>query len=122
MDKKQRHSLSLLGVSTLMVLFALLCLLVFGLLALSTARSDARLTDSALNTITDYYAADTAAEEIFACLRAGEFPPGVSREGTKYSYSCPISRGQSLEVTLEQQGDTWTVLRWQTVSRSITGG
>ena len=122
MNKKQGMPLPLLGLTTLMVSFALLILLVFALLALGSARSDARLTDSALQSGTEYYAADTAAEEIFARLRAGELPEGVSVDGGIYTYSCPVSQQQSLEVSLSCQNGEWTVLRWQTVGASGEAG
>ena len=43
-------------------------------------------------------------------------PQGVSADDDTYTYTCPISDTQSLEVRVRLEGDSWTVLRWQAVS------
>ena len=43
-------------------------------------------------------------------------PQGVTADGDTYTYTCPISDTQSLEVRVRLEGDSWTVLRWQAVS------
>lgn len=116
MDK--RHlSPPAVGGSSLLVIFAVLCLTVFALLTLSTVQADRRLADAAAQAVTDYYAADVRAEEILARLRAGETPEGVEQaaDGT-YCYTCPISDTQALSVQVRLEDGTWQVLRWQTVS------
>ncbi len=104
-----------LGGSALLVIFGVLCLTVFALLSLSTALSQQRLTEGALTRVEAYYKADALAEETFARVRAGETVAGVTRDGAVYRYSCAISDSETLEVELRREGDTWTVLRWQTV-------
>jgi len=70
-----------------------------------------------------YYEADRAAQEILACLRSGApLPEGCAVQtatesdykGTLFSYICPISDTQQLEVevVVEEDGG-YTVLRWQ---------
>lgn len=114
MDKRNSQQFPLIGGSSLLVIFAVLCLTVFALLGLSTVQADKRLADISAQAVTDYYAADSAAEEILAQLRAGKTVPGVTKNGDIYSYSCTISPGQSLEVEV-RDGD-FEVLRWQAVS------
>lgn len=104
------------GGSSLLVIFAVLCLTTFALLVLSTVQADTRLSDASVQAVAEYYAADAKAEEIFAHLRAGESPEGVTREGNCYRYTCQVSDTQELQVTLQKEMDTWTVLRWQEVS------
>jgi len=115
--KNNTASSSAIGGSSLLVIFAVLCLTVFTMLALTTAQAEERLADSAVNAVADYYRADTRAEEIFAALRSGQMPEGVTEQGGIYSYVCPISEKQDLYVVLREQQGLWEVLRWQAVAR-----
>lgn len=114
MSKHQEHQLPVIGGSSLLVIFAVLCLTVFALLGFSTVQADKRLADVSIQAVSDYYAADCAAEEILAKLRAGQLPEGVTLTGDVYAYSCPISPTQALQV--EVRGGDWEILRWQAVS------
>ena len=112
--KKERHAAApAFGASALLVVFSVLCLTVFAMLALSTAQAERRLSDTSAAAVQAYYAADLEAEEIFARLRAGEQVETVARTGGIYSYSCPISENQTLKVELEKTDGAWKVLRWQ---------
>ena len=114
MSKHQEHQLPVIGGSSLLVIFAVLCLTVFALLGFSTVQADKRLSDISIQAVSDYYAADCAAEEILAKLKDGQLPKGVTLTGDVYAYSCPISPAQALQVEV-RSGD-WEVLRWQAVS------
>lgn len=56
------------GISSLLMVFVVLCLTVFGVLAYMTARADHRLTQRSAQMVQAYYAADTRAEEALARL------------------------------------------------------
>lgn len=114
MNKRHEQQLPVIGGSSLLVIFAVLCLTVFALLGFSTVQADKRLADISIQAVSDYYAADCAAEEILARLKAGQLPEGVTKAGDVYAYSCAISPAQSLQVEV-RDGD-WAVLRWQAVS------
>jgi len=116
MDNRRRMQLPVVGGSSLLVIFAVLCLTVFALLGLSTVQAGGRLSQASAQAVADYYQADRQAEEIFARLRAGEEPDGVTNTDGVYAYSCPISDTQQLEVELLHGEAGWTVLRWQAVS------
>lgn len=116
--KKERIAPPAIGGSSLLVIFAVLCLTVFALLSLSTVQAEKRMADAAARAVEDYYAADLEAQKTFARLRAGETVSGVQEDGGTYRYSCPISENQTLEVELEKTEDSWEVLRWQVVSQS----
>ena len=119
MDKKARFRIPVVGGSSLLVSFAVLCLTVLALLSLNTVQADGRLSKAAAQNVAAFYEADTRAEEIFARLRNGEMPAGVTVcncEEEGYAYTCPISETQQLCVELHREGDTWTVLRWQAES------
>ena len=102
------------GAVSLLTIFAVLCLTVFALLSLSTVQADERLSDKSFAAVAGYYAADCAAEEILAQLRAGEVPEGVTAYGGGlYRYGCPISDTQTLVVEVAVEDTDYTIIRWQ---------
>ena len=116
MADKDRFSPPLVGGTSLLVIFAVLTLTVFTLLSLSTAQADHRLGSASAQAVYGYYQADCQAEAILARLRQGQLPQGVVREGDRFSYACPISHTQELQVEVEVRGSDYTILRWQAVS------
>jgi len=117
---EKRFSAPIVGGSSLLVIFAVLCLTVFALLGLSTVQADGRLSEASAEAVSAYYAADCQAEAILARLRDGELPEGVEEtvtpEGRTCAYTCPISGTQTLAVEVRLEGASYTVLRWQAVS------
>lgn len=105
-----------IGASSLLVIFAVLCLGVFALLSVATVQADRRLGDSVQQAVTAYYQADSQAEQILAKLRNGEVPAGVSRKNGIYSYCCGISDTQTLAVEAAVKGSDYEILRWQVIS------
>ncbi|MBR6683625.1 MAG: hypothetical protein IKL38_04720 [Firmicutes bacterium] len=120
MKKESSFRPPVIGASSLLIIFAVLCLTMFTLLSLSTAKANARLSDSSIQAVSDYYEADRQAEIIFAKLRENSYamPTGVYCVDNVYIYDVPISDAQRLMVELQKDGDSWTVLRWQAVSIS----
>lgn len=116
MDKRRSFQAPVVGGSSLLVIFAVLCLTVFALLSLSTVQADSRLSDASAAAVSEYYEADCQAEEILAELRSGQIPEGVSVKVDTYSYTCPISETQELQVEVRIQENGWEILRWQAVS------
>ena len=113
---ERRSSLPAVGGSSLLVIFAVLCLTVFALLGLSSVQASGRLSDASAQAVSGYYTADCQAEAILSRLRAGELPEGVTVSDGLYTYQCPISDTQTLAVEVRLDGADWTVLRWQAVS------
>lgn len=139
MAKREKSTFSppALGGSSLLTVFAVLCLTVFALLSLSTVRADLRLAQHSRQAVQDYYAADARAQEVLARLRTGEtLPEGVSVETVSvdypdhgeeiHSYAIPISDTQELQVEVRiDTPDDYEVLRWQVVNTgewSFDGG
>ena len=116
MNKRKTGILPPVGVTSLLVIFAVLCLTVFALLTVSTVQADVRLQTRSRQTALGYYAADCEAEAILARLRAGERPAGVQEEDGIFSYTCTISETQALVVEAAVSGDQYQILRWQVVS------
>lgn len=104
------------GISSLLVMFAVLCLTVFALLSVATVSADTQLAERSRTAITGYYQADCQAEAVLARLRAGEIPSGVTAEGSRYCYLCKISDTQALSVAVTLDGTDYTILRWQVIS------
>lgn len=117
--KNSRFSPPAVGGISLLVAFAVLCLTVFALLALTTVQADTRLADASAQAVADYYAADCRAQELLARLRQGERPEGVEITDHTARYAVPISDTQELQVEVELTeeqgagGGRWRVLRWQ---------
>lgn len=115
---RNRHDFSppAVGGSALLVIFAVLCLTVFALLSLSSVQAERRLADASVQAVADYYEAELQAQTIFGRLRGGETVAGVEMTDGVYKFQIPISRRQTLTVELRQEGEQWTVLRWQAVA------
>ena len=104
-SKQQKFQAPMVGGSSLLVIFAVLCLTVF---------ADRRLADASIAAVSGYYAADCEAERILAQLRAGSVPEGVAQENGVYRYACRISETQALFVEVRVQAEnSWEILRWQ---------
>jgi len=117
MDKQHEFQAPMVGGSSLLVIFAVLCLTVFALLAISTVQADKRLADASITAVSEYYEADRKAEKILAGLRRGEVPENVRFENGVYRFTVQASDTQMLlaEVSVQDDG-SWDVLCWRTVS------
>lgn len=116
MRDKKGLNIPMVGISSLLTIFAVLCLTVFTLLSVATVKANGRLGESARQAVTDYYEADSAAHGILAEIRAGEIPDGVEEDNGVYRFSCPISQTQQLCAEVAVTGTEYTVLRWQAQS------
>lgn len=104
------------GGASLLVVFAVLCLTVFALLSLTTVQANARLSIASAQTVSDYYAADCAAQDVLARLRLGDIPSEVRYENGVYAYECSISDTQTLAVEVRLENGNFTVLRWEALA------
>ncbi len=118
METKKRAQMPTIGGTSLLVIFAVLCLTTFAVLSIATAEADARGARVSAEAVSSFYAADLEAEEIFSRIRAGELPEGVTLSGNIYSYTCKISETQTLFVEIEAKDGIFTVLRWQAASHN----
>ena len=116
---KKSFSPPLIGGSSFLIIFAVLCMTIFTLMALSTVQANERLNSASIQAVSDYYKTDMEAELILAKLRQGILPANVVKDGDLYSYSCPISDTQTLFVEVRLTGRKWTILKWQAVSQPL---
>ena len=115
-EKRSGFSFPVVGGTSLLVMFAVLCLITFAVLSLSTVKAGDRLGEASAEAVMEYYAADYEAERILAQLRSGILPEGVVADGDVYGYSCPVSETQRLQVSVQKVGEDWKVLRWMVVT------
>ncbi len=115
-EEKRKFSPPAVGGSSLLVIFAVLCLTVFAMLSLSTVLADERLRSASAEAIENYYAADFEAERVLSEIRSGERPEGVEfKDENIVSYTCPISDTQVLAVEIELTQEGYRITRWQAV-------
>lgn len=102
--------------SSLLVIFAILCLTTFALLSLSTVQAHLRRMNSLNSAVADYYAADCQAEAMLAEARRDCVLRAAPRVDI-CNWTVPVSDSQALavEVVIRDTND-YTVRRWQLVS------
>ena len=118
-----------LGGASLVLIFSILCLAIFSVLALSSANREKTLTDRLKASTEAYYAADSRAVEIEIKLREalarGETPSEidgvtVTAQDDTYTYACPIDERRTLAVVLKaarnQLPVTLQTLQWCEIS------
>ena len=118
-----------LGGASLVLIFSILCLAIFAVLALSSANREKTLTDRLKASTEAYYAADSRAVEIEVKLREalarGETPSEidgvtVTAQNDTYTYACPIDERRTLAVVLKaarnQLPVTLQTLQWCEIS------
>lgn len=109
-----------IGLSSLLIIFLILCMTTFALLALSSAKSDDTLSQKLAAHRTDYYAASSKAEEILAQIDtalAQDHTSIISKteftienttisineddDSSVLSFSVPLENSQALSVKLQ---------------------
>ena len=111
-----RKSGGVSGAVSLVMIFCILCLVIFSVLTLATADREARLSEMTARSAAEYYQADHDAPVIVAALRSGA-APGVDIEwdGDTASFLLPIGEALGLDVAVAVHDGTCEILRWQTV-------
>lgn len=127
MKKKKEFSLNI-GISSILFIFVVLCLVSFSILSLSSALSDHRLTERVKENTEAYYEACNEAEALlctFDSTLSDLYSTGVSRTGyyekvgKKKTFSVPVTDIQTLTVEInilfpEQSGQPfYEISRWQ---------
>lgn len=124
----RRKSLGVGSVS-LILIFCVLCLTIFALLTLSSARSENALARKLAVSVENFYAADIEAlevcDELRAALSGGDMPDEVrdlkityldSEEGFIVGFAAPIDDNRSISVTAEFADDGLEIVSWKEVA------
>lgn len=110
-----------IGLSTLMMVFTVLCLTIFATLSFLQAKRNLKETDLMVNSSVEYYGADYKASVIYKDLLDNldnlDYlnENNIEVEGNTYSYSIKINDTSSLDVKLEYNDNSFTILKWQEV-------
>ena len=120
------------GSISLLVIFLVLCMSIFSVLSLTTAKAELRLAEMSARVITGYYDADLACmekmERLQEMLNQGATSSDVVREaellgGTatladgavRIEYSHHIIPGQDLQAVLEMANGKISILSWKAI-------
>ena len=115
------------GSSSIMLVFAVLCLTVFSMISLMVARNNKALADAEAKLVAGYYAADAKAEEIIAHVLefGGETPYDIvglhdfwtvwdmESEMETIAFLCDLSAEKELYVRLTVEEGSALILGWQ---------
>lgn len=110
-EKKRKVPFLNIGSSSLLVVFLVLCLIIFAVLTLASAQSDYRFARKLADRRTAYYAACNEAEEAIAALDADGTLVSLSEP---YTFQIPIDDRQALCVELSPDGTNgYRISQWQ---------
>ena len=102
-----------------MMLFAVLCLTVFSILSLVSARAQAALAEKSADSVSSYYKADSIACDIYQDIKNDVISDNVElffmADGNYYFYEVPIDESQILSVVIKQLYDSYEVLTWKVI-------
>jgi len=114
MGSKQQAPLIHIGASSLLVVFLVLCLVIFAALSLTSAQNDASYSGRMADRRTDFYNACNQAEQLLEEIdsRLEKQGPeadlsdlGVSAEDGLLNFSVPLNDDQAISVVLEPTAD-----------------
>lgn len=150
--KKTTHSIANIGSTSLLMIFIVLCLVVFSVLSLSGALSEYRYSQKIARHNADYYAASESASETLRKIdealnaaytahpddyqetaktelaRFGSVETDPDSQMPSVTYEVPIDDAQSLRVTLtlnipaEMQNGYYRITSWQEIPASRWDG
>lgn len=109
MNEKKSFPLPLnVGTSFLLVIFTILCMVIFGVLSLSSALKDLTYSRQNASRTAAYYDACNQAEEILAELQKED------SQNVPMEYSVPVSETEALHITLEpnETDDSYRIRSW----------
>ena len=104
--RKQKFNTINIGGAGVIVIFTVLCLVIFGMLSFSAAFADKKLTDRTLENMARYYMADLEAEEKLAEIYAERENPGIIYYKTDYLIS-------GVEFYFENQELKYKIIEWR---------
>ena len=99
-EKKSSYPPINMGTSFMLVIFILLCMVIFAILSLSSALRDYDYSKQKADRIKSYYEACNEAEEIYANIET----EGHTEDSIEYSV--PINENEHLQVILKRRSDT----------------
>lgn len=112
MEQKSARNIINIGISSIIFLFIVLCLSVFALLSINSARQSYDTVMRNADAVTAYYAADSQAQQWLHELRKEG-----ARTGDPLKKEFPVSDSQTLSVEVDPA--TLEVLSYQVVNNEV---
>lgn len=112
------------GASSILFILVMLCLTVFGVLALMTARVDRNMTEKTVAASETYYAADMRAQTLLAQIDGARllgkapdeaFEQVVAAADGSYFFTVAAGDGLLLEVRFTSDSETLTLLSYRLI-------
>ncbi|MCL1843268.1 MAG: hypothetical protein FWF79_05605 [Defluviitaleaceae bacterium] len=117
-----------IGSASIMLVFAVLCLVIFTVISIVPALNDEALIESEVRLVKAFYAADTVAEQIIAEILVSEKRPekiaGVEitiqadEDSEVVSFMCEISETKGLYVKILLNEKSCEILSWRMVNKA----
>ena len=119
-NKQHNPKATLIGISSIVMIFAVLCLTIFSMLSLMTSDSDYTLAKKYLEKTLAYYNADAEALKIYGDIvngrivdaGAGVVTENKDGELTEISYAVNLDDKQKLNVKIELYDGNYTITEW----------
>jgi len=114
--KKQTHIPVNMGISLMLTVFIILCMILFSVLSLSGALKDLQYSQKNALRTSAYYEACNTAEKMIADLYEN---PLEKDEGSHIEFADPISDSENLLVVLEvmsREEPEYKILTWKQIS------
>ena len=118
MDKPDTPRGPVTGGSSLLAVFAVLCMVTFATLGMASVSADRRLYDAVSAMPAAYYAADVEANRTLASIRSGDVPDFVSLESGVYSWRGCVTDELAIFCEVRVDGTDYEILRWA-LDRSV---
>ena len=112
MEQKSARNIINIGISSIIFLFIVLCLSVFALLSINSARQSYDTVMRNADAVTAYYAADSQAQQWLHELRKEG-----ARTGDPLKKEFPVSDSQTLSVEVDPA--TMEILSYQVVNNEV---
>ena len=96
---KQRQPFPGVGLTSLFMMFVVLCLAAFGILSFSAVQSDWNLTKKHVQSVQAYYAADSRAQQVLGGIDARLLR--LRRENPAIVFSVPAGSVQEIQVEIQ---------------------
>lgn len=118
--KKQSYPPLQIGTSFMLVIFIILCMVVFAVLSLSTAQKDYEYSQKNAIRTTEFYEANNLAEEQLAEIDSQLHHEASETDyGDTVEYTVPINDNETLQVVLALHPHSvprYTILTWKKIS------
>lgn len=116
-QKKNTFLPANIGLSFMLVLLIILCMIILAVLSFSTALKDQHLSETHAKTVTQYYQANNLAQEKLAEIDK-EIADGTLTD-YRVTYTIPIDETKVLQVVLEihpEKDTRYTIVSWNQTS------